>query len=247
MATPDLEVLDRISPPARPVSPPHPIPSSPSRRRSTTRAASLEYFSPFCYSARGESLTAERSRGLRLLIKSRNPRILDLCIERLVAMLHTGLTPSFLSIQSLALVPIPRRVPTVRALSTNSAPAAIAHRLLGAGIGVHFWPALIRRTAIAKSAWARPGSRPAFAEHHDSLEILDHSPPTRQILLVDDIITRGRTLLSAAVLLRDEIPRIDVFGFALIRTDGLATDIAQITSPVTGVIRLLGGDAFRSP
>jgi hypothetical protein len=106
---------------------------------------------------------------------------------------------------------------------------------------------------VPKSAWSRPGSRPEFLEHYDSLELANwadlanHQPIALRFLLVDDFVTRGRTLLAAAAVLYRAFPRGRMRAFALVRTEGLAADIAAITCPTTGVIRYLGGDAFPSP
>jgi len=53
--------------------------------------------------------------------------------------------------------------------------------------------------------------------------------------------------MAAAAVLYQAIPRAHIRAFALIRTEGLAPDIDSITAPTLGVIRYLGGDAFRSP
>jgi O-antigen ligase len=60
-------------------------------------------------------------------------------------------------------------------------------------------------------------------------------------------VTRGRTLLAAAAVLYQALPCVEIRAFALVRTEGLAPDIAAITAPTIGTIRYLGGDAFRSP
>jgi len=206
----------------------------------------LDYFAPFCYSPRGPSQSAERSRCLRTLIKQAHPGALDRCLQRLRTMIDLGVTPAFLSIPSLALVPLPRRTPTGR-LGASAPAVLIGQRLLEAGVGAVLWPALGRIRPLAKSAWAHPGTRPEFHEHYDSLALVECDPPSRQVLLVDDVVTRGRTLLSAAMRLRDALPQIEVYAFALLRTDGLSPDIEQITAPLCGTIRLLGGDAFRRP
>ena len=116
-----------------------------------------------------------------------------------------------------------------------------------AGHGKIVWPALRRVRAIPKSAWVRPGSRPEFLERYTSLELIDHDPPASRLILVDDFVTRGRTLLAAATVLHQAVPSAHLRAFALVRTEGLVPDIAAITAPTIGAIRYLGGDAFRSP
>jgi hypothetical protein len=79
------------------------------------------------------------------------------------------------------------------------------------------------------------------------LEVVDRLPPAACILLVDDFITKGRTLLAAASVLANVFPGVDARGFAVVRTMGLVPDIERIASPVVGEIRFERGDAARNP
>ena len=69
----------------------------------------------------------------------------------------------------------------------------------------------------------------------------------RRIVLIDDVITKGRTLLAAATRLRVELPLSDIRGFALIRTEGFAEQIKHLEEACHGVVRWAGGDARREP
>ena len=69
----------------------------------------------------------------------------------------------------------------------------------------------------------------------------------RRILLVDDFVTKGRTLLAAARVLDTAVPGLEIRAFAVVRTMGLAPDVEQIRWPVVGEIRLEDGDASRDP
>ena len=71
--------------------------------------------------------------------------------------------------------------------------------------------------------------------------------PIRRVVLIDDVITKGRTLLAAAARLRVELPFTDIRGFALIRTQGLVDHIEHLAEPCQGVVRWAGGDARREP
>jgi hypothetical protein len=260
-------------PPHRASPPPGPA-RGVSSRSAVGPAPWLDYFTPFCYSPHGTSATAERSRRLCALVKGGHPDAVALCVQRLVALIARGGAPEFLSREPFSLVPIPRHRPC-REPSSGSPPLAVCERLLARGVGARLWPALGRRSALAKSAHARPGSRPPLREHCDSLELLETHPPTRRLLLVDDVITRGRTLLSAAAVLHAELGAqpcavageepcvkagegrgaalrthlhgVEVFGLALLRTEGLVKDIAAIGAPVHGRVLLIDGDAWRVP
>jgi pyrimidine operon attenuation protein/uracil phosphoribosyltransferase len=73
-----------------------------------------------------------------------------------------------------------------------------------------------------------------------------HIAPER-IVLVDDVITKGRTILAAAARLHDAFPNADIRAFALVRTMGFLPDVVHLTEPCQGFVRWAGGDARRDP
>jgi adenine/guanine phosphoribosyltransferase-like PRPP-binding protein len=54
--------------------------------------------------------------------------------------------------------------------------------------------------------------------------------------LVDDFITKGRTLFAAACLVQEAYPQAVVRAFALVRTIGLITDVEKLVEPCEGVV-----------
>jgi len=70
----------------------------------------------------------------------------------------------------------------------------------------------------------------------------------REVLcLVDDVVTKGATLLGAASRLQETYPQAKVFAFALVRTLGFVDDIERIVEPAVGTISLRGDEAVREP
>jgi hypothetical protein len=67
------------------------------------------------------------------------------------------------------------------------------------------------------------------------------------IVLIDDVITKGRTLLAAAARMQVVFPHADVRAFALIRTVGFRQRVDCLIEPCDGVVRWAGGDARREP
>jgi adenine/guanine phosphoribosyltransferase-like PRPP-binding protein len=67
------------------------------------------------------------------------------------------------------------------------------------------------------------------------------------VVIIDDVVTRGRTLLAASSRVRDAIPGVRIRAFALLRTMGLVTGVQQLLDPCRGEIRWAGGDALREP
>jgi hypothetical protein len=67
------------------------------------------------------------------------------------------------------------------------------------------------------------------------------------LVLIDDVITKGRTILAVAARLHEAFPNADIRAFALVRTMGLLPDVARFLDPCQGVVRWAGGDAWRDP
>lgn len=68
--------------------------------------------------------------------------------------------------------------------------------------------------------------------------VRDEMPRADRLLLVDDVVTKGTTLLAAATVLRRRWPHVQVSAFAAIRTCGLEPDIERILDPCDGTIAI---------
>lgn len=123
------------------------------------------------------------------------------------------------------------------------------------GLAGAVWPVLQRRHAVRKSAFAPAGERPSVLEHYASFAIErkrgGESPtPSEerlQLTLVDDVITRGRTLLAAADRLREAFPTAQIRAFALLRTLGRDEPLHRLVDPCEGEVRWISRDARRLP
>lgn len=104
---------------------------------------------------------------------------------------------------------------------------------------------LVRRTAVEKSAYMARGQRPTLADHYRSMEIESRVATADRITIVDDVVTKGTTLLAAATLLAERYPAAEIRGFALIRTKGWA--FQKIVDPVHGMILSTRWGARRNP
>ena len=109
------------------------------------------------------------------------------------------------------------------------------------------WPGLRRISAVRKSATAARGARPSVATHYASFAIERPTVVPASVVLIDDVITRGRTLLAAATRLREAFPCAQIRAFALLRTLGQIPDVKRLLDPCTGEIRWRAGDARRFP
>lgn len=160
----------------------------------------------------------------------------------------------------VVLVPVPGSSPGQRA---DWAGERLAWCLKEVGLATEVWPVLRRLHGVRKSAFAAVGQRPSVLEHYASFAVdytlrgpavIGQGPlvkecrrPELQLTLVDDVITRGRTLLAAAGRLREAFPRAEVRAFALLRTLRLEETRRQILDPCEGEVRWVSGDARRYP
>ncbi len=147
------------------------------------------------------------------------------------------------------LVPVPGSRPTVAGIWAAERLAVALH---GVGLGRSVWSGLYRRFPVRKSATALNAERPTVRQHYESLALTTlwqatgFTPPHR-IVLIDDVITKGRTLFAAALRLHESFPQADIRAFALVRTLGFLPDVAHSMEPCQGVVRWAGGDTRREP
>jgi phosphoribosylpyrophosphate synthetase len=123
----------------------------------------------------------------------------------------------------------------------------LASKLVGQGIGATVLPCLHRLRAIPKSAFAMAGSRPKPIDHYESIIARRMVTDREELCLVDDVVTKGATLLAAASRLQETYPRAKIVAFALVRTLGFVEDIERIVDPALGTIALRGDEAVREP
>jgi len=104
-----------------------------------------------------------------------------------------------------------------------------------------------RICAVRKSATSAKGRRPSVARHYASFRLEPSALYLLNVVLIDDVITRGRTLLAAAARVREANPGAQIRAFALLRTMGLTAGVESLLAPCRGEIRWVGGDAQRIP
>jgi hypothetical protein len=146
--------------------------------------------------------------------------------------------------EEAVLVPVPGSAPC------GDAPWAaltLAFALRDVGLAHAVWVGLRRQYAVRKSATAPSHARPTMPEHYRSFAVMPPLVTIRRVVLVDDVITKGRTLLAAATRLQEVFPHADIRAFALIRTLGFLQRLGCPVEPCYGVVRWAGSDARREP
>jgi hypothetical protein len=157
-----------------------------------------------------------------------------------------GHFPGFFGADVL-LVPAPRSVPFI----TNDAlwPAMrICQEMLARGVCRDVQGLLVRHTPVPKSAFLRQGKdRPDPDEHVRTIRV--DSPfgvACRRIVIVDDVVTRGSTLLGCARVLAAVFPEAEIQAFAAVRTVS-DDDVDRVLHPLIGSIFMQSGRPRRDP
>lgn len=197
------------------------------------------------YSPRGSSEVSQRSRVWRDAIKhDRTPGISE-AVARLAAE-FAGTDLGEVLGPDIALVPAPKSSPLVEGALWPA--RRIADELVARGLGREVVPCVRRAVRVPKSAFAGAGERPSVKTHLDSLTVENVLARPARITVVDDVITKGSTLLAVASFVQDFFPGADLRGFAMLRTMGLQPEVEKILEPCVGTIRLTAwGEADRQP
>lgn len=205
----------------------------------------IAYASCYVYSPAGTGAVCDRSRLLRTLLKAGDINFMRRYAARVRQQsVDSPVLGGYFGADDV-LVPVPGSGPAAEGRSWVAEDLAVA--LVNQGLGRAAWPGLRRARAVRRSATAPPGERPTVSLHFESF-CIEHSPgPPAGIILVDDVITKGRTLLAAASRVREAFPAAQIRAFALVRTMGLVPGVQHLLEPCRGEIRWRAGDAYRFP
>lgn len=215
--------------------------------RAQRMISSLTFASCYIYAPGGGCDVSQRSRSLCSLLKAGDARLISKYAQ--LVRHHASECPALAGFfdSSDVLIAVPGsepRDPTAHCVASLLAEALVREGLAGA-----HWQCIRRVQPVRKSARSAPGERPTTERHYESLavEITQVAGDPARMTLVDDVVTRGRTLLAAATRLHDAFPNARIQGFALLRTMGFAPRVDRLWDPCIGEITWRGGDARRNP
>jgi predicted amidophosphoribosyltransferase len=143
------------------------------------------------------------------------------------------------------LVPVPKS--SLMKPDTLWVPERIAKAMVAAGIGKQVDACLIRTKPVAKAASCASSERPTAKQHYDSLTVQGALAKPDEIVLIDDVVTRGAALIGCANRLADAFPECRIRAFAAMRTISNPTDFQSEYSPCIGTINLREGETYRNP
>jgi len=125
-------------------------------------------------------------------------------------------------------------------------PQRIALALANNGLG-RIEECLYRSTSLPKSSTSLASNRPKAIQHYNSMKVKELLFNPKEIILIDDVITRGATTLGAVNKLIDAFSNARIRVFAVMRTISNPDEFSEIIQPCTGTILLLGDNTQRSP
>ena len=210
----------------------------------------LEFGSYLTYTPRPNSDLSNKAKNIMIYLKSEGnigtpPKFMsEFVADRLKESIDQMPFKRFFN-ENVSLVPVPKS----SMMQSNAlwVSEKIAKALSKQAFG-NFYPCLKRIKPVQKAAYAVPSNRrPKAIEHYNSIECqqLVHRP--KEIVLIDDIITRGSTLLGCASRLKEIFSDVPIRGFAVIRTISKSDDFKKIEDPCVGTITRSGNDTFREP
>ena len=144
------------------------------------------------------------------------------------------------------LVPIPRSsLPLPGMLWV---PERITTALVKNGLGKSSEPCLERISTVARSSGQRTGSKRASpSEHYESLRVRELLFEPKEIVAVDDVVTRGSTFLGGINRLAESFPYAKIRAFAAMRSIYDPSDFSDIVDPCKGKITMQDDIPRRRP
>jgi predicted amidophosphoribosyltransferase len=169
--------------------------------------------------------------------------VIDHAVQRLAERIGDSPLRTLLD-ESVLLVPTPRRAPLVKG---GLWPAhRICEELVRRELAASISPIVERTVPTPKSAFAiDPKDRLKAAEHYATMAAsrpLGELPV--RVVVVDDFVTRGATMLATASHVGDIFPHAEISAFSLVRSLSQG-EVENIIAPCLEMIRLTGDDCFR--
>ncbi len=214
--------------------------------RSRSSRDALRCASWLIYATRATGDAARRARSLIINIKTdrvdakRERPVVELVVS--AALLRLDDTARAVFDGDPCLVPVPRSGLTKA--HTVWPARRIAEELVRQGLGGDVVPVISRAVAVAKSA-GNP-ERPGLAEHLHSLAVQKSFRPPSRLLLVDDVVTSGTTLMACMQRLADAFPGVPIGAFALARVQSQGEPI-HVFEPIVEEISVSGSHCVRGP
>ena len=193
----------------------------------------IQYATFANYSPRGSSELSKNSKMICGRVKAGKEKTIKSAFPHLGKPVET-IFNSFLNSEAV-LVPVPRSAPLSEGAIWPS--KIIADLLVENGFGKEVLPCIQRVTAVPKSSSSSSAKdRTSVQNHYDTLAVTDSLFSPRNITLIDDVLTLGRTTFACAMRLHEAFPQANIRVFTLMRTQGFIDNIEKLRDPSVGTI-----------
>lgn len=191
----------------------------------------LRYAAYYAYTPGASDPDAQR--GLRVRDRIKGARDLEGLIQPVGEAFQADWFEDFFG-SGITIVPVPRSHPLTEGALWPA--QEIADRLVALELAGETIPLLERVEPVAKSSFQSGSDRPRVHDHVTSMQVAQELAAPTQILLVDDVVTIGRTFWACAGLLRERFEEAEIRAFALLRTQGIGPVVTDPVAPVEGKI-----------
>ncbi|MEM2785349.1 MAG: phosphoribosyltransferase [Candidatus Nitrosotenuis sp.] len=211
----------------------------------------LEFFSLLSYSTRGTSDAEQGSKTWRNAVKNdqfvqinSDSKLTSDLIADWIAKNST--VPPFNDYfkPNVILVPVPKS--TLMQSGTLWVPRRVANALATRNLGKSF-ECLERVIPLPRASTSTPANRPKAIDHYNSMRVQTILSEPSEILLVDDVVTRGATAVGAANRLIEAFPNARIRLFVALRAVSPPDIFKEIYDPCLGIIELRGDQTYRRP
>lgn len=209
----------------------------------------IEYGSFLLYSSKGTDEVSQNSKSLCMGVKkdksTRDGRnIINAITADMPRLLSGTCLKDFFDPEAI-LIPTPR--------SSVLQPDSLwpAHRIcegmVASGLGARIWPVISRHTAVRKSAFSAANERPTPEDHLASTRLVKPlEPDPEQIIVIDDVVTRGSIFVGITPHLRQAFPLSRIKYFALFRTYSRG-EIPSLVTPTLDYITFNSVYGYKHP
>lgn len=212
----------------------------------------IEFGSLLSYSPHGHSIVDIKSKAWMYTVKQdqyvqtdgKSMKISDYVAKRVKEDLDT-LPFSTLFTDNPVLVPTPSS--SLKKPDSLDVPMSIT-TALGSQLGNQVSECLVRTKPLPKSATSAAANRSTAAQHYESLQVQAILTNPTSILLIDDVVTRGATVLGAASRLAQTYPLARISAFIALRSVSNPSEFKGVWTPIIGQITLQpNGGTLRRP
>ena len=214
------------------------------------KISKVEFGSLLTYSPRGDSKKAKEAKAAMINLK--NDNVLSsgiLTSEYIVQAMKKEIdTFPFVDYFNSNTILIPAPKSSLLKPGTLWVPQRITTALINNGLGKSSEACLERITALPRSSGQRIGAnRPKAFQHYESMRVKELLFEPKKIVLVDDVITRGATILGGVNRLSEAFPDAKIRAFAMMRTMSDPDEFSDVEDPCVGTITMYEENTSRVP